>query len=189
MELSASILPDSTVFETGGGTNRPKPVYEASVYVPATNSFVSMAAPTVGRTYHSESVLLPDGRVAELGGNPVGATFQMSIEVFSPPYLFKGQRPTIAAAPGEITYGGSYDVSATAAPGSTLTSAVLIRPSAVTHSTDPDQRLVDLSATPSADGLSIQVPANHNLAPPGWYMLFANDSAGRPSVASWVHLS
>ena len=36
--------------------------------------------------------------------------------------------------------------------------------------------------------MSVQVPDNPNLAPPGWYMLFLTDHAGVPSVARWVHL-
>lgn len=31
--------------------------------------------------------------------------------------------------------------------------------------------------------------SNPNLAPPGWYMLFAVDAGGVPSVAKWVHLT
>jgi hypothetical protein len=66
---------------------------------------------------------------------------------------------------------------------------VLVRPAAVTHSSDSNQRLVDLTTTPAADGVSVRVPANPNLTPPGWYMLFVNDANGVPSVAKWVHVT
>jgi hypothetical protein len=36
--------------------------------------------------------------------------------------------------------------------------------------------------------LELSVTDNPNLAPPGWYMLFAVDETGVPSVAAWVHL-
>ena len=59
----------------------------------------------------------------------------------------------------------------------------------MTHSSDSNQRLVDLPFTRTANGLSVTVTGNQNLAPPGWYMLFVVDGNGVPSVAKWVHLS
>jgi hypothetical protein len=59
----------------------------------------------------------------------------------------------------------------------------------VTHSSDSNQRLVDLPFTRTANGISYSVTGNQNLAPPGWYMLFVVDTDGVPSVAKWVHLS
>ena len=70
-----------------------------------------------------------------------------------------------------------------------LTSAVLIRPAAVTHSSDSNQRLVNLGISTTANGINVSVPTNPNLTPPGWYMLFVNDANGVPSVARWVHLT
>ena len=80
----------------------------------------------------------------------------MRIEIFTPPYLQKDTpRPTVASAPTEIAYGGSYSLGTTqAAP---LRSAVLVRPGAVTHSSDPGQRLVDLPFTTTANGVSVNV--------------------------------
>ena len=60
------------------------------------------------RSYDSEAFLLPDGRVAVTGWNPRDNAFNLSIYIFSPPYLFKGQRPTISSGPSEITYGGTH---------------------------------------------------------------------------------
>ena len=45
-----------------------------------------------------------------------------------------------------------------------------------------------LSFTRSAGALSVQAPANANLAPPGYYMLFIVNSAGVPSVAKFVRI-
>jgi hypothetical protein len=132
-------------------------------------------------------LLLPDGRVATFGNNPSSGSFEMRIEIYSPDYLTKGPRPQITAAPTEITYGSSFSVSTTqSAP---ITSLSLVRPMAVTHSLDGNQRLVDVPFTVQGDGtLLASVTGNPNLAPPGWYMLFALDANGVPSVASWVHL-
>jgi hypothetical protein len=125
--------------------------------------------------------------VATFGGNPVDS-FEMRIEVFTPEYLQKSTpRPTITAAPTEITYGTSYSLDTTQS--AALTSAVLVRPMAVTHSFDPSQRLIDLPLTTTSTGISVDVTDNPNIAPPGWYMLFVVDGHGVPSVAKWVHLT
>lgn len=191
MYVSAVILPDSTVFETGGASttihNGNHPVFSAQIYDPKTNAWNKAASPTVPRVYHSSALLLPDGRVATFGGNPEDS-FEMRIEIFTPPYLQRsGPRPAITDAPTEMTYGGVYDLDTTEA--SPLRSAVLVRPAAVSHSSDSNQRLVDLGAVVTPGGASVTVPSNRNLTPPGWYMLFVVDGTGVPSVARWVHVS
>src|SRR5689334_11149823 len=97
MYLSAVLLPDGKVFETGGGLhNRADPVYEASMYDPATNAFTTgMATDPVPRTYHSSAFLLPDGRVMSVGNNPGDGSFDMRLSIYSPPYLFQGARPQV----------------------------------------------------------------------------------------------
>jgi hypothetical protein len=191
MYVSAVILPDSTVFETGGASttihNGNKPVFSSQIYDPKTNAWTKTATPSVPRTYHSSALLLPDGRVATFGGNPEDS-FEMRIEIFTPPYLQQsGPRPTITSAPTEMTYGSEYTIGTT--QGSPLRSAVLVRPAAVSHSSDSNQRLVDLGATAASGGATVKVPGNRNLTPPGWYMLFVVDGNGVPSVAKWVHVS
>jgi hypothetical protein len=64
--------------------------------------------------------------------------------------------------------------------------AELIRPAAVTHSSDPNQRFVDLPMTVDGNSISLNLTSNPNLAPPGWYMLFVVGTNGVPSVAKWV---
>ena len=65
-----------------------------------------------------------------------------------------------------------------------------MRPSSVTHVTDVEQRSVNLPFTPSADGkgIDVQIPANQNLVPPGWYMAFVTNKKNVPSQAYWVHV-
>ena len=102
MYVSMVLLPNGNVFETGGGLiNREDPVYEASMINtanleagdPASKVYTSMAADPVPRTYHSQSFLLPDGRIISIGNNPGDGSFNMRISVYSPPYLFDGARP------------------------------------------------------------------------------------------------
>jgi hypothetical protein len=183
--VSAVILPDGRVFETGGTSaarEDPNVVYRHSseIYDPKTNTWSRAADQSVGRTYHSGGLLLPDGRVLTFGGNPLNDPYEMTIGIYSPGYMTK-PRPSITSAPTNVTYGTPFTIS-TSRP---IASAVLIRPSAVTHSDDSEQRSVDLAV----NGNQLTIPANHNLTPPGWYMLFVRDAAGVPSVAAWVQVS
>jgi len=93
-----------------------------------------------------------------------------------------GARPTISSAPATTTYGGTITVQT---PDAARIAAVsLIRLGSATHAFDMDQRFVPLVFTTSSGALNIQAPANANLAPPGYYMLFILDTNGIPSVAA-----
>jgi hypothetical protein len=185
MYPSAVILPDGKVFETGGGLhNRADPVYEASMFDPGTNTFTpGMATDPVPRTYHSSAFLLPDGRVMSVGDNPGNGSFDKRISIYSPPYIFNGARPQILTAPaGPWGYGTAQRITVD----SPIVKASLIRPAAVTHSSDPNQRYVDLPMTVTGNQVDLHLTSNPNIAPPGWYMLFTVNAAGVPSVAKWV---
>ncbi|MDG4788220.1 DUF1929 domain-containing protein [Micromonospora sp. WMMD1102] len=186
MYVSAVLLPDGTVFETGGALhNRADPVHEASVFDPQTDTFTPMAADPVPRGYHSAAFLLPDGRVMAVGDNPGNGSFDMRISIYSPTYLFKGPRPQITSvARTDWGYGSTQQVTVD----SPVTRASLIRPAAVTHSSDPNQRFVELPMSVEGNMIGLNVTSNPNIAPPGWYMLFVHNAAGVPSLASWVRL-
>lgn len=192
MYIGAVVLPDYTVLQTNGGSRfREDAVRDAQIYDPRANTWTTMNSPTVGRLYHSTAFLLPDGRVATAGSQTVAGTNEMRIEIFEPPYLFKGQRPSITSGPTWVDYNqnATFTWNVTKAAGSTITKMSLLRPSATTHSTDTEQRLIDLPFTQSATSITTTIPANRNLTPPGWYMLTVVDSSGRPSVAKWVSLN
>jgi hypothetical protein len=104
--------------------------------------------------------------------------------VYSPPYLFKGTRPAITAAPTEVTYGSSYHVGATTT-GATLARVTITTASSATHSMDNNQRYLSLPVT----GGSFTVPTQSTILPPGWYRLWAVDTKGSVSKAHWMHLS
>jgi hypothetical protein len=40
-----------------------------------------------------------------------------------------------------------------------------------------------------AGTLSVRMPGDADIAPPGYYMLFVLDRSGTPSVARWVRLA
>ena len=195
MYVSMVLLPNGNVFETGGGLiNREDPVYEASMINtaaleagdPASKVYTEMAVDPEPRTYHSQSFLLPDGRIISIGNNPGDGSFNMSISVYSPSYLFDGARPVIKSVASETnwTYGHSYTVK-TSTP---IKSAELMKPAAVTHQSDPNQRYVALPISGSGDSVNLNLTSNHNIAPPGWYMLFVTNANNVPSVAKWVHV-
>ena len=117
--FNATLLADGTVLVSGGsrGTEDPNtqptnPAYECELWNPATGTWTQMASLTKVRTYHSIALLLPDGRVLSAGGvfTGGGVFAGNSAEIYSPPYLFKGSRPTITSAPAGVTYGQSFFV-------------------------------------------------------------------------------
>lgn len=188
MFVSAVLLPDGKVLETGGGLHdRADPVYEASFFDPVTNTYEEgLAADPIPRTYHSSAFLLPDGRVMAVGDNPGNGTYNHNVSIYTPPYLLKGPRPRITSViDGAWQYGDTQRITVDRP----IAKAELIRPAAVTHSSDPNQRFVDLPMSVVDDRtIDLNVTSNPNLAPPGWYMLFGVDANGIPSVAEWVHL-
>jgi N,N-dimethylformamidase beta subunit-like protein/concanavalin A-like lectin/glucanase superfamily protein/galactose oxidase-like protein/Big-like domain-containing protein/Kelch motif protein len=187
-----TILPDGTVLAVSGGTDTSgrdltKAVLPAELWSPASELWTTMAAGAVGRLYHSTSLLMPDGRVLVAGGGDLsGATSQTTAEWYSPPYLFKGARPVITAAPAQIDYSSAFFVSTPDATG--ITSAVLIRTGAVTHAFDENQRYVPLVFEQATGGLTLHAPTSANVAPPGHYLLFLVNGSGVPSVATFVRL-
>ena len=92
-------------------TNLNVGVVQAELWSPDTETWTTMVSAQKPRIYHSTAVLLPDARVAVSGsGNIAGGTDQTNLEIYSPPYLFKGTRPTITAAPSLLKYGNSFFV-------------------------------------------------------------------------------
>jgi galactose oxidase-like protein/radical copper oxidase GlxA-like protein len=194
----AVITPDDKVVIAGGSKGyrgeHASDLLECHLYDPRTNELSKLASPTVGRDYHSEALLLPDGRIVTLGSNPLfadkadtaPAEFEQRIEIFSPPYLYHGARPRIAGGPRQVTHGQTALYSTPHAD--TIASARLLRPSAVTHVTDVQQRSIAVKIVKRTGGLEVTIPASRGLVPPGWYMLFVADRHGTPSDAYWIRV-
>ena len=201
LHLNAVLLPDHTVFVTGGSLKQedePLARLQGEIYDPATDTWTLTAASGVPRLYHSTAILLPDARVLAAGGNPDATDKvawdqdpvheEMRLDIFSPPYLFRGPRPTITEAPVEWKYNQSIQIQTPDA--GNLRWASLVRPCVTTHSFDGSQRLVDLEIESQTGGtVSAKVTDNPNIAPTGWYMLFLVNEGGVPSIARWIHLS
>jgi len=195
VQLNATLLPNGKVLVSGGSgldEDNASAVKEAQLYDPASNSFSPAGTMEVPRLYHSNTLLLPDATVVALGGNPERKVYQPEIEIYSPPYLFNSdgtpaKRPAVTdVVPGAVHYGGTIVVHTPDAKD--IKAVALIRAGAVTHAFDMDQRLVNLTFTATAGQLAVKAPANGNLAPPGYYLLFILNSKGVPSVARFVRL-
>ncbi|MEU6978724.1 galactose oxidase-like domain-containing protein [Streptomyces sp. NPDC046371] len=200
--LSSVLMPDDTVFTSGGSRDYRgrggSDILRAQFYDPKTNAFAAAADPTVGRNYHSEALLLPDGRVATFGSDPLFddtdntklGTFEQRIEVFTPPSLYRGgaDRPVLGEGPQELDQNGRATFKTKDA--ARIAEARLMRPSAVTHTTDVEQRSVELGLTREPDGVTVtvEVPKDRTLVPPGWYMVFVTDRDGIPSEAKWIQV-
>ena len=204
VHLNAVLLPDRTVFVSGGAlqreggpTARRKILarFQSEIYDPVTDRWKLGATAQVERLYHSIALLMPDGRVVAASGNPDkgGAVKwgqdnfneELRLEVFNPPYLFRGPRPTITTAPNSCAYGQTITIQSPQA--GDIRWVHLMRPCATTHSFDSDQRLVEMDIISQGGGtIQASLINNPNIAPPGWYMLFLLDQDGVPSVSSWV---
>jgi len=194
------LLPDGTVFVVNGisvgaaaGHSGPA-VGTAEIFDPVSETFTLAAPPSTAhpRSYHSTAVLLPDTRVAIAGNtaayNPgeSAPVDDQSIEIYSPPYLNGQPRPaTPVNLPSSVDYGSTLSIANSATP--VIDAVMMMRPCAVTHSVDMDQRAVQLVVTATNGGaqLNIAIPSDHSLAPPGPYMFFFL-SKGIPSNASFI---
>ncbi len=187
-------LPDRSMVTVGGGYgilngNRragdPAIHRNIEIYDPASEQWTLGPAQDELRTYHSTALLLPDARVLSAGDDGYGGSTNDTAEIYEPPYLFRGARPTIQSAPDSIEYGQSFTVDTS----TDATKAVLMAPAAVTHANDMSQRNVPLTATVGPAGrLTVTAPASPDLAPPTYYMLFVLNDNGVPSVARFLRL-
>ena len=106
------LLPDGKVFIVNGisvgaaaGHSGPA-VGTAEIFDPMTESFAPAQSPSAAhpRAYHATAILLPDARVAIAGntaaynpGETPKPVDDVSIEIYSPPYINSGPRPATPA--------------------------------------------------------------------------------------------
>lgn len=186
LHANGVILPNGKVLIVGGGQAHRYvgPVKIPELYDPATGEWTDMAPQRASRIYHSTALLLPDGRVLSAGQDdgPLAAFG----EIFSPPYLFRGPRPTIARAPKRVSLGQRFEIRSPNAR--SINRITLVRAGSVTHSVDTDQRALVLSHRVRQGVISAKTPLRATVALPGYYMLFIINGKGVPSMARWVHV-
>ena len=188
-----------------GGFSRNTPeMWDPSTPESQNQPWVLMRPPEekVSRGYHSVSLLLPDARVLVAGGEKYntaqnGQRRKEEARIFTPPYggsdNWEQQRPTLELiGGGEFLYGSSAKLQFNGV-GEGISRLTLVSLGSTTHAYNQNQRIVFLHRPedgPLAYGRlhSIDMPKSPVLAPPGYYMLFALDDVGRPSIAEIVRI-
>ena len=146
-----------------------------------------MAPMRLDRLYRSNALLLPDGRVMTAWSNPARRINEPRIELFCPPYLYRGERPEISGYPPNISYGQEFKIETKDA--NDIIAVALMRPTATTHGTNSEQRYVGLEFDRRNSSLLARVPMNRNILPPGYYMLFILKNEDIPSRGKFILIS
>ncbi len=190
----ATVLPNGKVLVVGGSLHKNHGngiVYAPEIWDPATERWTILASHAMPRLYHSTTLLLQDGRLLVGGGGAKGPVDNFNVELFSPPYLFDennqlATRPDLTVSDTDVSYGTTLQATSEAA--AKVKRVTLIKTGAVTHSFDMEQRFMELPFKVNGQSLDIQLPSSSHLATPGYYLLFALDAAGVPSIAQSLHL-
>lgn len=193
----AVLLPDGTVAVVGGSStgmadHGVDPVLAVELFDPESEQWTNVCPARVPRGYHATALLLPDARVLVMGKDGIFNDepynyAEHRVEIFSPPYLFNGPRPTITVAPQQVPYDTAFDISTPEADD--IASVALLRAGAATHSFNMDQRHVGLTFDArNSTLLTVISPPDRNIAPPGFYMLFIINTAGVPAVSTFLQL-
>jgi galactose oxidase len=187
------------------------------MFDPSSSSWTTLASAKNIRSYHSEALLLDTGHVVTtgsemnnyydywptpkancftnldvfLGTSPSGQlgctdAFNYNIERFSPPYM-ASVGPVIENVTSTTTHGSLIQIDMDSTKNVGMIS--FIRLSTVTHSTNTDQRFIELVVNASdTKSLFVRIPENVALAPVGLWFIFAVSKSGVPSVAKTVSL-
>jgi hypothetical protein len=202
------LLPDGSALVLGGSQDEKDrdAVRAAERYDPATGQWATLAEAAVPRQYHSVALLMPDGRVWTAGSNHDGKESfrnnllspsdadepgvdnrELRIELFSPPYLFRGPRPVIEAAPETLALPGTFQVGTP--DSSAIERGALLRCGSVTHAFDFDQRYIGLAVqSRTASTVTLVSPPDHHIAPPGYYLLFLLSRQDVPSIGRFLRV-
>ncbi|KAF2128511.1 carbohydrate-binding module family 32 [Dothidotthia symphoricarpi CBS 119687] len=198
------VFPDGTVFVTGGqSTVTPFRDTTAALvpelWNPTSGTWSQLSPMSIPRTYHSVAILLPDATVFQGGGGLCGPCTQyggipesnhFDAEIFVPPYLLNADgtrrtRPVISTVASTVNLGAKLSITTDTA----VTSFSLIRFGSATHTVNTDQRRIPLTPSGTGTSYTVTVPADPGVALPGYWLLFAMNSAGTPSVGQVVKLT
>lgn len=150
-----------------------------------------MANTTIARLYHSEAILLDDGRVLVSGSDPQDGKHpeELRVEIFNPPYALSGAaKPSLNVTSESWDYGAQIKVTVTIPSGSTQNVRFsLLGAVASTHGNSMGQRTIFPAFTCAGTTCTIVAPPNNKVCPPGWFQLFVLDGP-TPGRASWVRI-
>jgi plastocyanin len=184
-KVNSVLLPDGRVLIAGGIGTLPDGG-PAEIFDPEDPTSGFQLGPNMKhiRGYHSAALLLPDGSVV-MGGDPNGGTTPN--ERYLPPYFFK-PRPTVAGSPATVAHAAGFSVQ-TSLPAA-IAEVVLMRPGAVTHGFNQNQRYIGCAITGrTATEVQVTAPPDGTIAPPGWYLLFLVDGDRVPSNGVWIRIT
>ena len=187
--VNATILADGKVLATGGSEVANEMVgvnYSAEIWDPNTGQWTRGANEDRARLYHSTALLLPDASVLVAGGGHPGPQENDNVEIYYPPYLYDGSggwavRPEISSAPSYLDIGHTFVVGM--ANAQAVRRFVMVKTGSVSHGVNFDQRFVELTFQQNGSQLTVQAPTRAPDAPPGYYLLFAINQDGTPSIA------
>jgi hypothetical protein len=186
MYHSCVSLPDGKLLEVGGGTgnylaNASNEVSTLSSI--SSTSWTSMNPIPAGndRLYHSSAFVLDDGRVASIGSDPTDGVPSTSVQIFSPPYLYKGTRPAITKIQCTIDRYSTIPVSTTGG----ATRLTITKAPAPTHGSEPNEGYMSF---PISNGKVNLSEGWARYLPRGFYRVWAVNSAGAVSTAKWVYI-
>jgi len=193
------VLPNGKIMVTGGQPyavpfTDTDAVLTPELWDPTTQNFTILPPHDVPRTYHSIALLMLDGRVFTGGGGLCGAgcaTNHEDAQIYSPAYLFNSDgtlatRPVIASSTSTVAVGGAITVTTN----TTVTSFSITRYGSATHTVDTDQRRIALTpVTTSGTTYTFTIPADPGIALPGYWMFWAMNSAGVPSLAATIKIT
>jgi hypothetical protein len=174
------------------------PNYNAILYDPSlaiNQRFSIMATTIVARLYHSEAILLLDGRVLVSGSDPEDGTHpeEYRVEVFNPSYALSGAAPpSFTITNVDWYYSSSVTITANL-PFGNLGGIRVSMMAAVssTHGNSMGQRTLFLSVgcvgASNAATCTLTTPPTPHVAPPGWYQIFVLDGP-RPGPANWIRI-
>ncbi|KAI8813059.1 glyoxal oxidase N-terminus-domain-containing protein [Cladochytrium replicatum] len=209
--------------DSGQVDNGHNPNFSADIYDPVNKTFTKVASFTVARLYHSNALLLPDGRIVTAGSemanwvdidkqpnrvlanqcfpgsganatkNIAGCTdpFETQTEIYTPYYKTLPSPPIIdqSLVPRQLGYGSVFAVGLKTAP-KNVSVANIIRYASSTHSTNTDQRYVELPILGrNASHVFLQLPEKNTVVIPGLWMLFLVGNNGAIDVSATVHIT
>lgn len=197
-------LPDGTVLVVGGQAYA-KPFTDGTsalvpeLWSPDTGTWTQLNPMAIPRNYHSVAIVLPDATVFSGGGGLCGPCTQyggtadsnhFDGEIFVPPYLLNADgtrrtRPVISTVAGTVKVGASLSITT----GSAVTKFSLIRFGTATHTVNTDQRRIALTSSGSGTSYTVTIPGDPGVALPGFWLLFAIDSNGTPSIAKTIQVT
>jgi Domain of unknown function (DUF1929)/Glyoxal oxidase N-terminus len=158
---------------------------------PVGSRFSIMANTIVARLYHSEAILLQDGRVLVSGSDPQDGKNpeEYRVEVFVPPYLLSGLTPpTFTITNTDWAYGQQIQITVHLFQGTTATMRVsLMAAVSSTHGNSMGMRTLFPAFTCNGNVCTITAPPNANVSPPAWYQLFVLDGP-TPSFSQFVRI-